>query len=141
MLLQKGFHPIVQKIMLTHLLHPFWCIHLFLWVFLTSFCVYVWLKVTIIQKVFSFLLPYLLHFSLTKYWNCFSPFKLLSKKLSVPWLSPDNSKAVEGLFTILLNGMLVHDFFPQIGWFSSICHLHSLVIAKSNFQKSADQFH
>ena len=95
--------------------HPLWCIHLFLWGFLTSFCVYVWLKVTIIQKVFSFLLPYLFHFSLTKYRNFFSPFKLLSKKLSVPWLSPDNSKAVEGLFTILLNGMLVHDFFPQIG--------------------------
>ena len=30
-------------------------------------------------------------------------------------------------------------FYP-IGWFSSICLLHGLVIAKSNFQKSADQF-
>ena len=30
--------------------------------------------------------------------------------------------------------------FYQTGWFSSIFHLHSLVIAKSNFWKSADLF-
>ena len=30
--------------------------------------------------------------------------------------------------------------FYQIVWISSICHLHSLVISKSNFRKSADQF-
>ena len=37
------------------------------------------------------------------------------------------TKVVEGLGTIKWKALLVHDFF-QIGWFSSIFHLHCLVI-------------
>ena len=98
MLLQKRISSHCAKIYADTSFHPLWCIHSFLWGFLTSFCVYVWLKVTIIQNVFSFLLPYLFHFSLAKIEICLVSFKLLSKKLS-PWLSPENSKAVEGLST------------------------------------------